>query len=107
MNFTELKELVADEREKARREAEGCAPIIRSRGTFFTALSDEEKLTESDTIEFTTLKNLRKAIAYWKSRGATKFFIEGGFDAGESIKYFYDDYQPWVSDWSVEVSENI
>ena len=107
MTFTELKEMVSEERAKARKEAEGCAPIIRSRGAYFTALSDDEKLTESDMIEFKGIKQLRKDIAYWKTQGATKFFIEGGFDAGESIRYFYDDYQPWVSDWSVEVSEKI
>ena len=53
------------------------------------------------------MKQLREDIATYKAKGATRFYIDGGFDAGYSVKNFYDDYQPWVSEWQVEISENI
>ena len=108
-DFYTLKRTISDLRRSSKEYAERTCrgSVIRSRGAWLTALTDDDKLTEDGVYEFKTVSQLREDIRTFKDKGATKFFIDGGHDAGHSVSNFYDDYQPWVSEWQVEISENI
>ena len=103
MTFTELKEKMAEARQEAQREAQAVCPCVRSRGAWLMATKDDETITENDSYEIKSLNKLLKDIQELKEQGADNFYIDGGFDGADNVRDLNDCYDPWVSDWSIEL----
>lgn len=111
-NFQDFKELVKAARAKAQAEAKfHCGKgFIRSRGTFVIICVGSEVLDSysSGVTDWKgTLTHLRQCwLDVIKDHPADKIHmsIDGGFDFAETLQGFDEGwYEPWVSDWEVEV----
>ena len=103
--FAEIKEEISTARQDAREEAQSVCSCVRSRGAYLKARDKHgELLTESESIEFTTKKRLISDIEDLKKSGAVEFYIEGGFDGADSLWDLNNfEYEPWVSEWYVDI----
>jgi hypothetical protein len=98
VNFGELKKAISIARAAAGIEAKEQFPIAMSRGVEISAGDEYE------TQEMTTKKELLEFIEYAKQGGAKVIYVQGGFDGYDSVHDIKECiYEPWVSDWSIEI----
>lgn len=101
--FKDIKEDISEHRDEAKYEAKKDYRCVRSRGAWLVALKDGEVLTEADSQTFKNAKELKEGIEYWKSEGATEFYIDGGFDGADNVQDLNEFYVPYVSEWSFKL----
>jgi len=110
-NAAALSAAIRVARDEARKEAQqscGRKGVLRSRGVEFTAADAKgDKLSEGGVWLWDgsakELDSLIKSLAA-KFPEAKVFYAEGGFDWAESVRALVDsDYDPWVSEWAVEI----
>jgi len=104
ITFKELKEQISEARQKAEREAKTVCSCVRSRGAWLAAVNaDGNVTTESSQYEIKSMKRLMADVEHLKNEGSTKFFVDGGFDGADSVRDLNDCYDPWVSEWSIDL----
>lgn len=108
-NVTELKAAVQAARATARAEAvESCgrSGCLQSRGAWIKVrnVAGEVIQGECDTWEFTgTAKQFKELADLLRYGSACTITIEGGWNWAASPRAMADlEYDPWVSEWSVE-----
>lgn len=110
-NAAEVLAAVRDARDAALDSArKDCGPrgVFKSRGMEFVWVDAKGKrLDESGAWMWDgSAKDLKASVASISERfpEVAGIFLEGGFDWAESVRAMADcDYDPWVSDWSVEI----
>lgn len=109
MKLKDIKEKVREARDDAEDEARyntGNVGVVRSRGMhLYGHKNDTCILGEAESWEWDgTLRDLNKAIAFMEKEGGHRLYICGGFNWAKSLDDMNcDEYEPWVSDWSVDV----
>jgi hypothetical protein len=88
---------------QARRDCRG--QFLRSRGRWLTAYQGDLIVAgECESWEWDGKRtSVTEAIAEARRLGWTELHISGGIDASDTISF--DDYEPWVAEWSVCVWE--
>ena len=88
---------------QARRDCRG--QFLRSRGKWLTAYQGDQIVAgECETWEWDGKRtSVTEAIAEAQQKGWTEVHISGGIDASSTIDF--EDYDPWVAEWSVCVWE--
>lgn len=110
--LSEIKKLVQDARDVAQREAFKYYSCVRSRGAHVYCRIDGNNVYEAESYEWNgTKKDLQNAINYiiktYPGKKAV-FGIEGGFNGANSVQDLNDDcYDPWVSEWTVELFDGV
>lgn len=108
INVTELKAAVAKARLDARSEAFvecGRKGVLQSRGAFIKVIKDKNVVQgECDSWPFEgTAKQFKELADLLRYGSADSIEIDGGFNWAESPRAMADcEYDPWVSEWSVE-----
>lgn len=104
---SDIKEAVSVAREAAENEAIRSCPkkgMIRSRGAWLIVKVPGEgdcRISDGMMPFKGTQKQIDALIAEFPEAG---IYVEGGFNYAESVRDFCDGaYDPWVSEWSVEI----
>jgi hypothetical protein len=110
MRASELKVQVSDARANAKNEAQrDCkGGFLRSRGAWLIVreAGKAEPIVADGELEFTGTRRQMETIERWltKAKPGTTVWVEGGWNHAESLAGFSDgEYDPWVSEWSVQV----
>ena len=88
----------------AKREIKG--GFFRSRGRWVRVLANGDSVVDNGDLEFKgTQKQLDEIVAeYGELPGLEGIYIEGGVDWASSLRDFGDcDYEPWVTEWAVNI----
>jgi hypothetical protein len=88
---------------QARRDCRG--QFLRSRGKWLTAYQGDQIVAgECESWEWDGKRtSVTAAIEEAQRKGWTELHISGGIDASDTISF--EDYDPWVAEWSVCVWE--
>ena len=88
----------------AKRQIKG--GIFRSRGQWVRVLANGDSVVDNGEIEWLgTQAQLDKILAeYRDTPGLQSIYIEGGINWGSNMRDYYDgDYEPWVTEWAVNI----
>lgn len=106
--LSEIKLKVQSARVVARHEAGRYYSCVQSRGAHVYCRDGDNNLFEAESYEWDgTKKDLQNALKHAVEKYGNKsvtFGIEGGFNGADSVHDLHNDaYEPWVSEWSVEL----
>ena len=88
----------------AKREIKG--GVFQSRGRWVRVMVDGESVVDNGEIEFKgTQKQLDEILAkYGNLPGLEAIYIEGGVNWAASMSdMHYGNYEPWVTEWAVNI----
>lgn len=88
----------------AKREIRG--GVFRGRGKWVRVIANGESVVDNGELEFKgTQKQLDDILAkYSYLPGLEAIYIEGGVNWGENLSAFHSgDYEPWVTEWAVNI----
>lgn len=110
-SIRDLKDAVREARSKAEREArQKCGPgWLFSRGAWVIGLSFKEgdpvwgdgMLPFAGT--YKQMDDLLHDVVASQPQRIDEIRIEGGFNWSASLADYYENYEPWVSEWSILV----
>lgn len=111
LNLKELRRLVAMARHRAIRDGNAAAPYIQSRGMWLATSNKDGQCPPSPEGECDWWKGTLKQIKELVYLIETKYpevetvYVAGGYDGYASFHSAVngDDYEPWVSQWEVDV----
>ena len=112
----QFKDLVSQKRLRAEAEAREGAPVVQSRGVEVMVCVDGERVDDSydynlDSMTYAAfMKAVRDQLAKTEVRNLRRLsvYASGGFDGANSVRELIDgDYDPYVSEWGVEVEQTL
>jgi len=88
----------------AKRQIKG--GIFQSRGKWIRVIANGDSVLDNGECEFKgTQKQLDEIVAKYKDLpGLEGIYIEGGVNWSNNLIDFYEgDYEPWVTEWAVNI----